>query len=87
MIVVAKVVVPVPVTGPVSVMVWSPVFAPEVVPEMLVPVTVPVEATEVGVMFPKPITMDGAIVELNTTATIPSAGLTDVEVTVPTLDV
>ena len=68
-------------------MVWSPVFVPEVVPETLVPVTVPVEATEAGVMFPRPITMDGAIVGLKTAAVIPFAGTTDVLVTVPTVDV
>jgi hypothetical protein len=66
-------------------MAWSPVFVPEVVPEMLVPVTVPVEATEVGVIAPRPNEMAGVVVEVATEAVTPSAAVTVTLVTVPTL--
>ena len=91
MIVVAKEPVPLPVTGPVSVIVWSPVLLPDevpvCVPVRLVPVTVPVEATEVGVIAPRPKEMAGVVVEVPTEAVMPSAAVTDTLVTVPPVPV
>ena len=78
---------PLPLTSPLKTMAWSPVFVPEVVPEMLVPVTVPVDATEVGVIAPKTIVMAGVVVGLATVPLTPAAVVTEVLVTVPTLDV
>jgi hypothetical protein len=70
-------------------MVWSPVLVPEdvpvCVPLRLVPVTVPVEATEVGVIAPRPSEMAGVVVDVATEAVMPSAAVIVTLVTVPTL--